>query len=225
LGFLAGQTQRLMLHTMVTCAVYRPPALLAKQVSTLDVISQGRAALGIGAGWYSAEAAGLGIPFPSTAERFARLEETIEVSLRMWSASEEPFHGQYYTVERPLNAPQPLSQPRPKLIIGGAGERKTLRLVAKYADACNFLWDSNASHKLAVLREHCEREARDYDEIEKTTGILPIAQVDARWLLGELWAMHELGFDVLYVSIEGLPLEAIEVLGTTVIPEIGSWSG
>jgi F420-dependent oxidoreductase-like protein len=168
LGFLAAHTERAKLMTLVTGAIYRYPGILAKQVTTLDVLSGGRAWLGIGAGWNEEESRGLGIPFPPLAERFERLEEAVQICLQMWTDDEAPYHGKHSHLERTLNSPQALSKPHPPILIGGAGEKKTLRLVAKYAQACNIAGGPDAAHKLAVLREHCEREGRDYDEIEKT---------------------------------------------------------
>jgi F420-dependent oxidoreductase-like protein len=164
LSYAAALTSRVTLGTLVTGAVYRSPGLLVKQVSTLDALSGGRAVLGIGAAWYEEEARGLGLPFPPLAERFARLEETLKIALLMWSAGDEPYEGAHYRLGRTLNAPQA----RPLILIGGSGEKKTLRLVAQYADACNFLYGADVRHKLAVLRVHCERLGRRYEDIEKT---------------------------------------------------------
>jgi F420-dependent oxidoreductase-like protein len=169
LGYLAGLTSRVKLGTMVTGVTYRHPGILVKQVSTLDVVSGGRAILGIGAAWNREESEGLGVPFPSVAERFERLEETLQIAHQMWSEDDGPFEGRHYRLARTLNSPQPLSKPHPPILVGGGGERKTLRLVARYADACNFFGDAAvAKVKLEVLRGHCEREGRDFDAIQKT---------------------------------------------------------
>ena len=170
LGWLAAKTERVKLLTMVTAVVYREPGLLAKALSTLDVLSGGRAILGIGAAWNEDESRGLGLFFPPTAERFERLEEAILICKQMWSDDEAPFDGKHYHLARTLNSPQPLSRPHPPILIGGSGEKKTLRLVAKYADSCNIMaYDvREAARKLDVLRQHCANEGRDYDEIEKT---------------------------------------------------------
>jgi F420-dependent oxidoreductase-like protein len=192
LGFLAAHTSRIKLLTVITGVVYRHPGLLAKIVSTLDVLSGGRAWLGIGAAWNEWESAGLGVPFPPTAERFERLEEALQICLRMWSPSEEPFRGRHYTLERPLNVPQPLTRPHPPIMVGGNGERKTLRLVARYAQACNIFAGPLVAHKLAVLREHCEREGRDYDDIEKTV-YMAIHPDQISEQLDELASYAELG--------------------------------
>jgi F420-dependent oxidoreductase-like protein len=171
LGFLAAMTKRVKLLTVVTAVVYRDPGLLAKAVTTLDVLSGGRAVLGIGAAWNEEESRGLGLFFPSTAERFERLEEALQICLQMWSDDDGPYEGTHYQLARTLNSPQSLSRPHPPILIGGAGERKTLRLVAQYADACNIFDTPELAHKLEVLREHCERLGRDYDQIEKTAQL------------------------------------------------------
>src|ERR1700716_570553 len=171
LGYMAAVTKRAKLGTMVTGAIYRHPGILAKTVTTLDVLSGGRAWLGIGAAWNEAESRGLGIPFPGMKERFERLEETLQICQEMWEGkrgSEKPFRGEHYQLGRPLNSPQSLTRPHPPLLIGGGGERKTLRLVARYADACNLFPGPQGVHKLDVLKRHCEAEGRDYDAIEKT---------------------------------------------------------
>jgi F420-dependent oxidoreductase-like protein len=169
LGFLAAHTTRIKLLTLVTGVVYREPGLLAKIVTTLDVLSGGRAMLGIGAAWNEDEARGLGLPFPPMAERFERLEEALQICQEMWSDGDAPFAGEHYQLARTLNSPQALSKPHPPILIGGSGERKTLRLVARYAQACNLFPGPDLDHKLDVLRRHCENERRDYDDIEKTT--------------------------------------------------------
>ena len=170
LGFVAGQTERLRLRLLVTGVTYRHPGLLAKCVTTLDVLSAGRAELGIGAAWYDREHVGLGVPFPPTAERFERLEEALRICLQMWSTNDGPFEGRHYRLAETLCHPEPVSVPRPRIIIGGGGERKTLRLVAQYADACNiFGVAEEIAHKLDVLRRHCDDVGRDHRQIEVTT--------------------------------------------------------
>lgn len=164
LSYAAALTSRVTLGTLVTSCCYREPGLLVKQVSTLDALSGGRAVLGIGAGWYEREARGLGLRLPSLTERFERLEETLQIARQMWSEDDKPYEGRHYRLERTLNAPQA----RPPILVGGSGEQKTLRLVAEYADACNLLHGADVRHKLGVLRTHCERVGRPYEEIEKT---------------------------------------------------------
>jgi F420-dependent oxidoreductase-like protein len=172
LSYLAGITKNVKLGTMVTGVIYRYPGILAKTVTTLDVLSGGRAYLGIGAAWNEREALGLGIPFPPVAERFERLEEALQIVHQMWSGQRTPYRGRYYQLAETLNSPQPLTQPHPPILIGGSGEKKTLRLVAQYADACNLFAGTDVDivrHKLDVLKQHCERLGRDYATIEKTT--------------------------------------------------------
>jgi F420-dependent oxidoreductase-like protein len=223
LGYLAGMTERVRLHALVTAVVYREPGLLAKMVTTLDVLSGGRAGLGIGAAWNEEESRGLGLPFPPTAERFERLEEALRICEQMWSGSDAPFDGEHYQLARTLNSPQSLSRPRPYLMIGGSGERKTLRLVALHADACNIFAGPEAAHKLDVLRAHCEREGRDYDAIEKTTilSIDPAATRDD--VLGDLRRVREVGFTVAYIFGKNPDPRATVELLAAVVPEVSSW--
>lgn len=172
LGFLAGRTERVRLGTMVTGVTFRPPALLVKAVTTLDALTGGRAWLGIGAGYHGAEANAMGLPMPSTAERFERLEETLRIAAHMWAGDETPFEGTHYRLAHPVDSPGPTRGPRPPILIGGTGERKTLRLVARYADACNLFDVPDGGHtirqKLAVLARHCAEAGRPYEAIEKT---------------------------------------------------------
>jgi F420-dependent oxidoreductase-like protein len=174
LAFAAGVTRTISLGTLVTGVTYRHPGILVKTVTTLDVLSGGRAWLGIGAGWYEREHVGLGIPYPALAERFERLEETLQIANQMWSGQVAPFHGTHYQLAETLNQPMPLSTPRPRIMIGGGGEQKTLRLVARYADACNLFalpgedGMAQLQHKLDVLRAHCETEGKSFASIEKS---------------------------------------------------------
>lgn len=171
LGFLAGVTERLRLGTIVTGVTYRPPGVLVKAVTTLDVLSGGRAWFGVGAAWYEREHLGLGVPFPPVGERFRRLEETIQIALQMWSGEVKPYVGRYYQLAETLCSPMPIQRPHPPIMIGGGGEQKTLKLVARYADACNFPareGPETVRHKLEVLQEHCQTEGRDYAAIEKS---------------------------------------------------------
>jgi F420-dependent oxidoreductase-like protein len=206
LGWLAAKTERVKLLTMVTAVVYREPGLLAKAISTLDVLSGGRAILGIGAAWNEDESRGLGLLFPPTAERFERLEEAILICKQMWADDDAPFEGKHYHLARTLNSPQPLSRPRPPILIGGSGEKKTLRLVAQYADSCNiFAFDpAIAAHKLDVLRQHCADLGRDYDDIEKTSQTFFNVGADGENVQQTIESLHELselGFSVAHGSL------------------------
>ncbi len=169
LGYVAGLTRKLRLRLLVSGVTYRHPGLLAKIVTTLDVLSGGRAELGLGAAWYEREHRGLGVPFPPRAERFERLEEALKICLQMWSGDNGPFEGKYYRLAETLCAPAPVSSPRPRILIGGGGEQKTLRLVAQYADACNFYGPPElVAQKIEVLRRHCDALGRDIRGIEVT---------------------------------------------------------
>jgi F420-dependent oxidoreductase-like protein len=215
LGFIVAHTSRARLHTLVTGVTYREPALLAKQISTLDALSGGRVGLGIGAAWNDEESAGLGFAFPPTAERFERLEEAIQICRQMWSGSEAPFNGKHYQLGRTLNVPQVAS--RPYLMIGGGGEKKTLRLVAQYADACNIGGSPEvAAHKLAVLKRHCDDAGRDYDAIEKTTILAMDPSTTADDIVREAEALRPLGFTAAYVFARDITDRA------TVIDRLGA---
>ena len=169
LGFVAGCTDQLRLRLLVTGVTYRHPGLLAKTITTLDVVSGGRADLGIGAAWYEREHRGLGVPFPPVAERFERLEEAIQICLQMWSDDDGPYEGEHYRLAETLCRPAPVSRPRPPIMIGGSGPRKTLRLVARYADSCNFFGGpDDVAGTIDRLRRHCDAEDRDIGEIEVT---------------------------------------------------------
>jgi F420-dependent oxidoreductase-like protein len=202
LGFIAAHTEKAMLHTLVTGVIYRHPSLLAKTISTLNVLSGGRVGLGIGAAWNEQECRGLGFPFPPVAQRFRELEETIQICLQMWSDSEEPYEGAIWQLERTLNSPQNVT--KPYLMIGGGGEKKTLRLVAQYADACNLSALAGVpSAKLDVLRGHCDAVGRDYDTIEKTAMIAvqpgSTAEESARFVT----ELADAGFTATYVFSTG----------------------
>ena len=224
LAFIAAHTSRTKLMTMVTGVTYRHPGILAKTVTTLDIVSGGRAWLGIGAAWNEQEHRGLGVPFPPLAERFERLEETIQICLRMWSDDEAPFQGRHYRLERPLNSPQSLSRPHPPILIGGGGERKTLRLVARYADACNLFMSPQIPHKLDVLKRHCQAEGRDYGTIEKTSlGSFDVGEGGAKVgrLIGQLRWLSSMGIETAIGSVKGVErIEPLEVIGREVIPAV-----
>ncbi len=224
LGYLAACTSRAKLVTLVTGVVYRHPGVLAKMVTTLDVLSGGRAWLGVGAAWNEEESSGLGIRFPPVAERFERLEETLQICLQMWRGDQSPYDGKYYQLDRPLNSPQALSRPHPPILIGGGGERKTLRLVARYAQACNLFPGPDLGRKLDVLRAHCDAEGRDYGEIEKTCYF--IFDVGAKGektgqVIDELGKLAEQGFQAVIGMVAGVwRVTPLETIGAEVIPAV-----
>ena len=222
LGFLAAQTERIRLGLLVTGVTYRHPGLLAKTVTTLDVLSEGRAQLGLGAAWFEEEHDGLGVPYPPIAERFERLEEAIQICFQMWSEDDGPYSGKHYQLAETLCSPPPVQQPRPTLMIGGAGEKKTLRLVAQYADACNLFGSDRevVAHKLDVLRGHCDDLGRDYDAIEKTILVAANPLDDVDGFLAAMEPMAELGIEKVWVSnkVPDPPAWAAEVCEATVGP-------
>ncbi len=224
LGFLAASTTRARLMTVVTGVHYRNPGVLAKIVTTLDVLSGGRAMLGIGAGWNEEESRGLGVPFPPLKERFEMLEETLQICLQMWRGDESPFPGKHFHLERPLNSPPALSQPHPPILIGGSGERKTLRLVAQYGDACNLWPTPEIPRKLEVLRRHCEALGRDYETIEKTsifTADVSAGGAGLERLVGALRWLAGLGIETVILSVNDVwNLEGLKVIGERVIPAV-----
>jgi F420-dependent oxidoreductase-like protein len=227
LGFLAARTERIQLLAWVTAVVYREPGLLAKAVTTLDVLSGGRAWLGIGAAWNEPEARGLGLPFPPTAERFERLEEALQICLQMWSDDDNPYTGRHYQLERTLNSPQSLTRPHPPILIGGSGERKTLRLVAQYAQACNLIAGPELEHKLDVLRQHCETVGRSYDDIEKTV-IGPLDPgpegENVSDLIDSMRRLAGLGITHYHGSVpDAASIRPIELLGTQVVPLVSEF--
>jgi F420-dependent oxidoreductase-like protein len=230
LGFLAGHTERIKLGTLVTAVSYRTPGLLIKTVTTLDVLSGGRAWLGIGAAWNDQESKGLGLHFPPTKQRYEQLEETLRIAKQMWAGDASPFDGEQFQLTNPLNNPNTLQSPHPPILIGGSGERKTLRLVAQYADACN-LFDlpdkAVVKHKLDVLRQHCEDVGRPYDEIEKTIAsgaALPGSGRDnpqsPQQLIDHYGELAELGFDHVIFGPAGPWTDADFDLYASIVPEV-----
>lgn len=223
LGYLAACTSRIDLLAWVTAVVYREPGLLAKAVTTLDVLSSGRAWLGIGAAWNEEESVGLGLPFPPTAERFERLEEALQICLQMWSDDEGSYEGKHYTLGTTRNVPQSLQRPHPPILIGGGGEKKTLRLVAQYADACNLFAGPELPRKLDILRQHCADVGRNYDDIHKTV-MAPLdpgpsgEHVDS--ILEQLRSLAELGVTHTHTRFPDMTSSrGIEIFGTQIIPE------
>jgi F420-dependent oxidoreductase-like protein len=227
LSFLAAVTKRVRLGTLVTGVIYRYPAILIKTVTTLDVLSGGRAYFGIGAGWYEREAIGLGIPFPPLRERFERLEETLQIVKHMWSGKTTAYSGRYYQLAEPLCVPPPLSQPHPPILVGGAGEKRTLRLVAQYADACNLYAFDGADAvraKLAVLRRHCDEIGRPFDEIERTAiGMVDIGPrgMSPQEIIDHCHSMSDAGIQHLILSLARVhEITPIEKMGQEVIPAV-----
>lgn len=225
LGFVAGVTGTLRLRLLVTGVTYRHPGLLAKAVTTLDVLSGGRAELGIGAAWYEREHLGLGVPFPSLSERFQRLEEAIQVCLQMWSSNNGPYEGQHYHLAETLCSPPPLSSPRPRILIGGGGERKTLRLVARYADACNINGTPDVvAGKIAVLRRHCEDVGRDPAEIEVTSSLGLADEIeDPDEVVRQAEALASLGVDTVMARPVGPePAGYLEKVWGPAVPKLAA---
>ena len=222
LGYVAANTERMTLGVLVSGVVYRHPGLLAKIVTTLDVLSGGRARLGIGASWYEREQRGLGVPLVPVAERFERLEETLRICLQMWSDDNGPFNGRHYQLAETLCEPAPLSRPRPPILVGGGGERKTLRLAARYADACNVFGSSPAdvAHKLEVLRSHCGAEGRDYDAIRKTVLAVRPALADVDGFLDAAERYAALGVTEIETMPDRHPARFAEEMGERVLPRM-----
>jgi F420-dependent oxidoreductase-like protein len=227
LAFLAANTERIGLTAMVSGVHFRHPAVLVKAVTTLDVLSGGRACFGVGSGHYEEETLGLGIPFPPQRERFEMLEETVQIALRMWSGErgdERPFEGNHYRLGRPLNLPQSISRPHPQVMIAGDGEKKTLRLVARYADACSLRPGPQVPGKLDVLRRHCEEVGRDYDSIEKTCAFaFDVGErgekVDG--LVGQLRWLSGMGIETVIGFVPGVDrISPLEIIGREVIPAV-----
>jgi F420-dependent oxidoreductase-like protein len=227
LAFLAAATRSVSLGTLVTGVTYRHPGVLVKTVTTLDVLSGGRAVLGIGAAWFEREHAGLGVPFPPLRERFERLEEALRIAKQMWSGTVAPFEGRHYRLAETLCVPRPLRRPHPPILIGGMGEKRTLRLVARYADACNLFSYGGAAEvgrKLDVLRRHCDAEKRDFATIERTTlGTLQLApgkQTPAD-VIHDLGALAKVGVQQAIVNLPNVhEIAPVERLAKEVLPEI-----
>jgi F420-dependent oxidoreductase-like protein len=227
LGYFAGLTQRVKLGALVTGVVYRYPGILVKTVTTLDVLSGGRAYFGIGAAWNERESRSLGVPFPRRKERLDREEETLQIALQMWSGNEDPYNGKYYQLERTLCSPLPLSKPHPPIMIGGGGETRTLRLVAKYGDACNLfarMGDETLRHKLDVLKRHCDEVGRHYGDIERTTLStvwLAADKMSPKDVIEECRHAAELGIQHCIFNMPNVhEVTPVETFGKHIIPEV-----
>jgi F420-dependent oxidoreductase-like protein len=222
LGYVAGRTERMTLGVLVTGVMYRYPGLLAKIVTTLDVLSGGRARLGVGASWYEREQRGLGVPVVPVAERFERLEETLQICLQMWSDNDGPYTGRHYQLAETLCVPAPISRPHPPILVGGGGEKKTLRLAARYGDASNLFGSSPAdvAHKLEVLRSHCEAEGRDYDRIQKTVLAVRPVLADVDGFLAAAGEYAALGVTEIQVMPDRHPVEFATEIAERVLPGV-----
>jgi F420-dependent oxidoreductase-like protein len=228
LNFMAAHTKRAKLGAMVTGVVYRQPGHLVKTVTTLDVLSGGRAYLGIGAAWFEREAHGLGFPFPPLKERFERLEETLQIAHQMWSGEVKPYNGKHYQMAEALNSPAALSQPHPPILIGGGGEQKTLRLVAQYGDACNLFSHAGPQavrNKLDVLKRHCDEVGRPYEQIEKTTlGSVDLRQSSAADIIARCRALAEVGIQhAIFMMPNVEDITPLEIFGREIIPAVAAF--
>lgn len=230
LGYLAAATSRIRLGTMVTGVNYRHAGHLLKIVTSLDVLSGGRAIFGIGAGWYEREALGLGFPFPPVKQRFEQLEEVLQIFKQVWSGDFSAYQGKHYQLAEPINNPQPLAKPHPPILVGGGGEKKTLRLAAKYADACNliaFMGNDELARKLEVLKNHCKDLGRDYDEIGKTVfGKIEFGRdgMAVPEVIARCKELAEIGFDeFIFAMPSSYKIRPIEIIGEEVIPAVAGF--
>lgn len=230
LSYIAGLTSSVRLGTLVTGVIYRHPGILIKTATTLDVLSGGRAYLGIGAGWFEREALGLGVPFPPVARRFEHLEETLQIAKQMWSEDNGAFEGKHFQLAETLCVPQTLSKPHPPILIGGMGETKTLRLVAQYADATNLFARMGAEvirQKLDVLKGHCDRLGRDYDTIEKTTldtVYLAPGQMTAKDVIDKCRKLADEGIQhALFNMPNTHDITPLEIFGKEIIPAVSAF--
>lgn len=244
IAYLAALTKKIKLGVQVTCNFFRNPALLVKMLTTIDVLSGGRTYFGVGAGWFERESIGYGYHFPSLKERFERLEEILQIAKHMWSGNTNVFEGKFITLKEPINVPQPLSQPYPPILIGGGGERKTLRLVAKYGDACNIVlgtslkeagvltigdntWDTQAKrlmHKYEILKQHCTDIGRSYEEIEKTaTTYVKLAPdaMDSSEIIRICQKLADVGCQHLVFNMPNVDeIKPLDIMGREVIKEV-----
>ncbi|MET0660665.1 MAG: LLM class F420-dependent oxidoreductase [Steroidobacteraceae bacterium] len=228
LGYFAGLTKNVKLGTMVTGVTYRYPGVLVKTATTLDVLSGGRAYFGIGAAWNEEESKGLGTPFPALAVRFELLEEALQIAKQMWSDNNGPYRGKHYQLEETLCVPQPLSKPHPPILVAGGGEKKTLRLVAKYADACNLFGDvALVKSKLDILKRHCDDVGRNYEEIEKTTlNTVQLApgHMSTKDVVGLCRQLADIGVDHALFNFPNVhEIKPLELFGKEVIPAVAEF--
>jgi F420-dependent oxidoreductase-like protein len=228
LGYLAAVTRKVKLGTMVTGVIYRYPGILVKTVTTLDILSGGRAYLGIGAAWNEAEARGLGTPFPPIGVRFEQLEEALQIAKQMWSPNNGVYHGKHNQLQETLCSPQPLSRPHPPILIAGGGEKKTLRLVAQYADACNVYGPLDTVRaKLAILQKHCDALGRDYASIEKTTlGSVEVGpgKMSTAEVVAQCKALADVGVDQAIFNMPNVhEIKPLETFGREVVPAVAAF--
>jgi F420-dependent oxidoreductase-like protein len=228
LGFLAALTSRVKLGTMATGVIYRYPGILVKTVTTLDVLSRGRAYFGVGAGWNEQEAKGLGAPFPPIAVRFELLEEALQIAKQMWSGNRGRYHGKHSRLEETLCNPQPLSRPHPPILVAGGGEKKTLRLVAQYGDACNLYGAPDVVRgKLDILKRHCEALGRDYGTIEKTTlgtADLQPGRMSAKNVIEQCKALASFGVQHAIFNLPNVhEIRPLEVFAREIIPAVSGF--
>ncbi|TAL01678.1 MAG: LLM class F420-dependent oxidoreductase [Rhodospirillaceae bacterium] len=228
LTYLAALTKKVKLGTLATGVIYRYPGILVKTATTLDVLSGGRAYFCIGAAWFEQEAKGLGVPFPPIATRFEQLEEALQIAKQMWSDRNGPYHGKHYRLEETLCVPQPLSRPHPPIMVAGGGEKKTLRLVAQYADACNLFGDAAAVNaKLTVLKRHCDTLGRDYAAIEKTalsTAHLAPGKMDAKTVIANCKALAAIGVQHAIFNMPNVhEIKPLEIFGREIIPAVAGF--
>lgn len=226
LGYFAGLTEKAALGVMVTGVIYRHPTVLMKMVNTLDILSGGRAYLGIGAAWYEDEAIGYGIPYPSTSERFEQLEDTLQLAKALWQGEEVSFEGKHFSAPAITNNPRPLSKPHPRILIGGMGPKKTLRMVAQYADACNFFEGAGIEklrESLDILKSHTDRLGRDYNAIEKTSlGTVHLSQDDTvDEVINRLKDLSEMGFThAIFNMPDVYEISPLETFAREIIPAV-----
>ncbi len=230
LGYLSGLTEKVYLGVMITGVIYRLPSILLKMVNTLDIVSGGRAYFGIGAAWYEQEAKGFGVPYPGTSERFEWLEDTLQLAHKLWEGDEISFTGKHFSAPKMTNNPRPLSQPHPRILVGGMGEKKTLRLVAQYGDACNLfeaIGREALQHKLDTLKEHCQQLGRNYDDIEKTalcTAHLTKGNDTVESILARLKTLSEVGITHAIFNMPNVyDITPLETFGKEIIPAVAEW--